>query len=154
MMTRRLDFIAGIIAAALIATCCHPLGTTTSTKIRVCTGSSCLSKCRGVFNPKSTLDRLQKTDDPVPTVDIEEAFCMNQCKRGPNMRIIRNGQVMTFEDDTIMNEMELKRKSFQNVRNDDRVAMVWELTRGVVEGKLIGTEAGSSSKLTDILPGI
>jgi len=131
------------------------LALSTSTTIRVCTGSSCLSKCRGAFNPKSSLEHLQKTstDDNLDTVvKIEEVFCMNQCKRGPNMRIIQNENVITFKDESIMNDIELKRKSFQSVTNDARVAMVWGITEGLIDGSVVGTDDGPSTKLTDILP--
>jgi len=144
-----------LLLAKFCSNSCTLALSSSSTTIRVCTGSSCLSKCRGAFNPKSSLEHLQKTliDDNLDTdVKIEEVFCMNQCKRGPNMRIIQNGNVITFKDKSIMNDTELKRKSFQSITNDDRVSRVWELTKGLVDGSVVGTDDGPSTKLTDILP--
>lgn len=78
---------------------------------------------------------------------------MNQCKKGPNVRIINadNQNVLTF-DDTIMNEVELSRKSFQRVASEDRVNYVWGIANGVVEGELAADEKGSVDKLHDIMP--
>ena len=50
---------------------------------------------------------------------------MNQCKRGSNVRLIKNDQVMTFENR--MNEVELKRKAFQSVNSQERVEGLWTL---------------------------
>lgn len=148
--------ILGSIIVTLLITTGYTFALSTDVTIRVCTGSSCLGKCRGAFNPKTALEDHIKTkgedDEPNVAVKIEEVFCMNQCKRGPNMRIIRDGNVITFDDNTIMNDVELKRKSFQGVRSNERVAMVWGLTEGLVNGSVVGTEAGPSTKLTDILP--
>jgi len=114
-----------------------------------------MGKCRGAFNPMTSLEDQLKTNsehEPNVTVKIEEVFCMNQCKRGPNMRIIRDGNVVTFDDKLIMNDTELKRKSFQTVNCHERVAKVWGLTKGLVNGSVVGTDDGLSTKLTDILP--
>lgn len=67
------------------------------------------------------------------------------------MRIIQNENVITFKDESIMNDIELKRKSFQSVTNDARVAMVWGITEGLIDGSVVGTDDGPSTKLTDIL---
>lgn len=78
---------------------------------------------------------------------------MNQCKRGPNVRIINadNGNVLAF-DDTIMNEIESNRKAFQRVTNDDRVKHLWGIANGVGEGTVIGVEKGPVDELRDIMP--
>jgi len=121
-----------------------------TTTIRVCTGSSCLSKCRGAFNPKKSFQSLQKQSEENSSVEIEETFCMNQCKRGPNARIMKDAQVLTFEGE--MNETEMKRKSFQGVRSDERVEHLWGLVKGLEDGTVDGIASGSTDKLTDIMP--
>lgn len=123
-----------------------------STKIRVCTGSSCLSQCRGAFNPLKSLQSLQKEDSENSLVEVEETFCMNQCKRGPNARIITDEQVITIEEE--MNETELKRKSFQGIRSDERVGKLWGLVKGLEDGTVVGVESGDAAKLTDMMPSI
>ena len=117
---------------------------------RVCQGSGCLSKCRGSFDPKKILERL--TDESDTDFEIEETFCMNQCKRGPNIRMIRNGQVLTFEDEGVMNDTEKKRKTFQNVANEKRLEGIWGLGEGVADGTIEATESGAIEKLSDIMP--
>lgn len=88
---------------------------------------------------------------------------MNQCKRGPNLRILLHHDeqeqeqeheiVMTFDEGLgVTNEVERKRKSFQEVRNEERVGMVWGLAKGLVDGSVVGVESGSAEKLGDILP--
>lgn len=79
---------------------------------------------------------------------------MNQCKKGPNVRLINadNKNVLAFDDDTIMNEMESSRKSFQRVSNDERVNYVWGIANGVLEGNVVANEKGSVDKLHDIMP--
>jgi hypothetical protein len=132
--------------------------------IRVCDGSSCLSKCRGGFNPKKAfMERISSIEpesvESLPKVNIEDAYCMNQCKRGPNMRIIKDEQVMTF-DNGIMTDVEMKRKSFQSVNNEDRVERIWGLVQGMindenVEGEksdVVAIESGHVKKLTDMMP--
>ncbi len=122
-----------------------------SLKVRVCSG--CVQKCRGSFNHLTSFEKLADTENANDAIEIEETFCMNQCKKGPNVRIINadNQNVLTF-DDTIMNEMESSRKSFQRVSNEDRVNYVWGIANGVVEGELTADEKGSVDKLHDIMP--
>jgi len=140
-----------------------------SLKIRVCQGSTCLGKCRGAFNPLTSFEQLSIADNvnegskddttammsttTTKRIELEESFCMNQCKRGPIVRIIRteNEKVLVF-DDTIMNETESNRKAFQGVANGDRVKRLWGIANAVVEGELIATEKGSVDKLRDIMP--
>lgn len=130
------------------------------TTIRVCTGSSCLSKCKAGFDPLSSFQSLYQEerknysneDDVI--INIEETFCMNQCKRGPNARIIRHGKVITFEQGTgIMNDVELKRKSFQGVGSENRVHFIWNLVKDLHTGNVNGIiESGDAEKLTDLMP--
>ena len=121
-----------------------------TTTIRVCSGSSCLSKCRGGFDPTKSFASLQKQSEENSSIEIEETFCMNQCKRGPNARIMKDAQVLTFEGE--MNETEIKRKSFQGVTSDKRVEHLWGLAKGLEDGTVDGIASGSVDKLTDIMP--
>jgi len=163
-----------------------------SLKIRVCQGSGCLGKCRGVFNPLTLFEELKQIADdkdkdgddddtnntrdteeskddsmtittpdaysPTSTtctnIEIEKSFCMNQCKRGPTIRIINadNGNVLIFDEDTIMSETEIYRKSFQGVNNEKRVNYLWKIVNGVGAGTIRGIEKGSVDKLNDIMP--
>ena len=138
-----------------------------SLKIRVCQGSSCLGKCRGAFNPLTSFENLLRVGDDdgdnnnankapaTTTIELEESFCMNQCKRGPNVRLINadNGNVLTF-DSTVMNDTESNRKAFQGVTNEIRVKHLWGIANKVAEGSMVGTvtEKGSVDKLNDIMP--
>jgi len=122
-----------------------------STKIRVCQGSSCLGKCRGSFNPLTAFNNLQKDESAETSIEIEETWCMNQCKRGPNARITKDGNVLTFEEGK-MNDTEMKRKSFQGIGSEERVGHVWGLARGIEDGTVLGILSGSVDKLTDIMP--
>ena len=138
-----------------------------SLKLRVCQGSGCLGKCRGAFNPLASFEMLvaegsgSNGDAAAATsetatatrIEVEETFCMNQCKRGPNVRMIDNdnGKVLTF-DETIMNETELGRKAFQRVVNEDKVKALWGLAKDVTEGTVVATESGFVDKLHDIMP--
>jgi (2Fe-2S) ferredoxin len=141
-----------------------------SLKIRVCTGSGCLGKCRGGFNPLNSLEKLisdgndndndndsinDNADMSSTRIEIEETFCMNQCKRGPNVRLINsdNGNVITF-DESIMNEVESTRKNFQRIINEDRVIGLWGIVNGIRDGTVVGVERGQVDILNDIMPTI
>ena len=96
------------------------LGMTASTsigapmKIIVCQGSSCMGKCRGMFNPKDSFTEAMSAGEAGKggeEIEIEEVQCMNMCKRGPNVRMVLRGELMTVDDK--MNETEEKRKAFQ-----------------------------------------
>lgn len=130
-------------------------------KIRVCEGSSCESKCRGTFTPKSSFqERIASSttnDESSSSIIIEEAFCMNQCKRGPNVRLIKDDQVLTFEDESgsIMNDTELKRKTFQSVTNDEKIDRIWGVVEEIQKGdacEIEIVEGGHVDKLSDLLP--
>jgi (2Fe-2S) ferredoxin len=143
--------------------------TSSSLKIRVCTGSGCLGKCRGGFNPLTSLEKLLISDDndndydndsindnaKDTAIEIEETFCMNQCKRGPNVRIINadNGNVITF-DESIMNEVESTRKNFQRIIDENRVIGLWVIVNGIRDGTVVGVEKGQVDILNDIMPTI
>lgn len=119
------------------------------TKVRICTGSSCLGKCMGAFNPLESFKTLQSGAKDCTNIEIEEAFCLNQCKRGPNARIIKDDTVLTFDK---MNEIEMKRKSFQNICNDDRVEFVWNLATLATNEEVSYEKSGDAKSLSDILP--
>lgn len=78
---------------------------------------------------------------------------MNQCKRGPNVRMINadTGNVVTFGSD-IMNEVESNRKAFQGITNEARVNRLWGIANQVVDGSMDAIEKGSADKLNDIMP--
>lgn len=137
-------------------------------KIRVCEGSSCESKCRGAFTPKSSfMERIKTTNakecerndsssssNNVASIVVEEVYCMNQCKRGANVRLIKNDQVLTFNNG-IMNDTEMKRKSFQSVTNEGRVDQIWGIVEEIKKGEeseIDYTESGHVDKLTDLIP--
>jgi NADH:ubiquinone oxidoreductase subunit E len=168
----RLIFVAAALVVTVTAMATGA-GTATTT-IRVCQGSGCLGKCRGGFNPLDSFQALSLLADAVTAeentntnVAIEEAYCMNQCKRGPNARIISpNRQVLVFvgenenSSQTIMNDTEQRRKAFQGLGSQARVEMVWGLAQGVAtndgNGQSGGVtsviESGSVDKLTDMMP--
>ena len=109
-----------------------------------------MSKCRGSFDPQRILQHLEEENED--GFVIEEVFCMNQCKRGPNIRLIRNGHVLTFDEEGIMNETEKKRKTFQRVGNEERLMKIWGLGKGLVDGSIDAVENESIEKLSDIIP--
>mmetsp|Transcript_47634 Transcript_47634/g.55685 ORF Transcript_47634/g.55685 Transcript_47634/m.55685 type:complete len:157 (+) Transcript_47634:194-664(+) len=154
-MIRRTVFL---LVLALVADCLanvlalsnSPSSTNAAVTFRVCQGSGCTSKCRGSFDPKKSLERLAEDSEIV--VDIEESFCMNQCKRGPNARMIRNGQVVIFDEENVMNETEKRRKTFQSVRNDGCVERIWGLGMDLAKGNIMGIDSGSVETLSDIMP--
>jgi (2Fe-2S) ferredoxin len=120
-----------------------------------------MSKCRGAFDPKWSLKKLQRdstdaaagNEDGLHLIDIEESYCMAQCKRGPNMRVIHNGQVQIFQEGNIMTEVEMKRKTFQSVTSEERVARIWGLAESLVKGEAVGAvDGGSVESLTDVMP--
>lgn len=81
---------------------------------------------------------------------------MNQCKRGPNTRIIQNGNVLIYPQH--MNDIEQKRKSFQGITSDDKVRMVWGMAKSTQlnddeDVNVNAIDTGTSvDKLTDIMP--
>ena len=65
---------------------------------------------------------------------------------------------MTYPNDRIMNEMELKRKSFQMVSNDARAHMIWDVVQRMIvdseeeeDGWIV--KSGDVMKLSDLTPG-
>jgi len=144
------------------------LAKTKTISIRVCEGSSCQSKCRGGFDPQKSFHKLIEEQDEEKEkqqgsniiMESKSTFCMNQCKRGPNMRVLQSNDdtdqvVLTFPE--AMNDTELKRKSFQSVGNNDRVTYIWGLIQGIngdSDGEVTSSvvnESGSASTLSDIV---
>ena len=72
--------------------------------------------------------------------------------------MIRNDQVLTFPNDGIMNDTEMKRKTFQSVSSEERVGMIWGIVEqhqdqnGDDNNVAFGLESGSVDKLTDLMP--
>ena len=86
---------------------------------------------------------------------MEEAFCMNQCKRGPNVRLIKDDQVLTFGDESVMNDTEVKRKTFQSVTSEKKIDRIWGVVEEIQKGDASGiemVEGGHVDKLSDLLP--
>lgn len=103
--------------------------------VRVCAGSSCSGRCVGAFEPSSAFASqvAARAADGYTDVGIEEVFCMNMCKRGPNVRLLVDGEVATVAG--AMGETELKRRAFQGVRDDDALQRVWALAEAVAAGE-------------------
>ena len=131
----------------------QPPSTPSSLTLRVCSG--CLGRCRGSFNPLTTFEDLvaANEDDIAKRIDIEESFCMNQCKKGPIVRLINaeNQHVVTL-DDTLMTATESSRKAFQRVLTEERVQELWNIAEGVLEGDIVAMEQGPVEKLNDLMP--
>lgn len=68
------------------------------------------------------------------------------------MRMINDGQVLTFEN--LMNETEMKRKSFQGINNEEKIKSIFGVAKGVVDGTNSGIKSGSVEKLSDMMPSI
>ena len=125
-----------------------------SLTLRVCSG--CLGRCRGSFNPLATFEDLVAANEEKGTnkrIGLEESFCMNQCKKGPIVRLINaeNTHVLTL-DDTRMTATESSRKAFQRVLTEDRVHLLWKMAHGVLEGDIVALEQGPVEKLNDLMP--
>jgi hypothetical protein len=104
------------------------------TTLRVCAGSSCAGRCVGSFEPVSAFQAYAKAPCSRADVEIETVFCMNMCKRGPNVRLIHEGELATVPSE--MGETELSRKAFQGVRSDEKVFKVWSLASCAAAGSL------------------
>ena len=152
-MSRNTFFSLSSAAVALfwITSEVHAFSAHNPTTIRICTGSNCVSKCRAGFNPIKSFENLKNENEDV-NVQIEETFCMNQCKRGPNLRLLQNDQVLTFDGEGIMNDVEMKRKSFQSIGSDEKIGMLWNLIKDIQDGNVDAKESGAVEKLTDIMP--
>ncbi|CAK0819278.1 unnamed protein product [Prorocentrum cordatum] len=108
-------------------------------KLVVCSGSSCEGRCRGAFDALRSFKALASEAGP-SGIEVEEVFCMNMCKKGPNVRLLLGGQMVTIDD--VMNEREQKRGAFQGVLGDPKVAAIWGLARDVAAGRRNGTLRG------------
>eukprot|EP00466_Bigelowiella_natans_P001573 jgi/Bigna1/139988/aug1.53_g14696 len=96
----------------------------------VCGGSSCLGRCRGSFNPVKSFKGLEKTQGG--SVEVHEVECLNMCKRGPNVRMMYGKDSVTV--DGVMNDVERRRKAFQGVASNERVASLWDIAKAVHDG--------------------
>ena len=56
---------------------------------------------------------------------------MNQCKRGPVVRLVAEGELQTVPER--MNAVEQKRKTFQNV-GGARVEVIWGIASAIADG--------------------
>jgi hypothetical protein len=101
-------------------------------KIGVCQGSSCMSKCKGDFNPLKSLQSIEK-DPSENDIEIEEVFCLDACKRGPNARIYVAGYIASVDS---MNELDRSRKLFTALCRDTDVNKVWSVARDLAAGRI------------------
>eukprot|EP00747_Dinoflagellata_sp_TGD_P222612 gnl/TRDRNA2_/TRDRNA2_94316_c0_seq1.p1 gnl/TRDRNA2_/TRDRNA2_94316_c0~~gnl/TRDRNA2_/TRDRNA2_94316_c0_seq1.p1 ORF type:complete len:199 (+),score=25.40 gnl/TRDRNA2_/TRDRNA2_94316_c0_seq1:28-624(+) len=108
-------------------------------KLIVCSGSSCTGRCRAGFDALKSFKALTSENDSAD-IKVEEVFCMNMCKRGPNVRFVRGGQMVTVDD--AMNDVEQRRGAFQGVSSDTKVAAIWDLALDLAAGRLKGTLRG------------
>ena len=104
------------------------LSTKPSVSIAVCTGGSCEQRCAPGVIPK----RLFETLTAESSVDVVEVNCMNQCKRGPVVRLVAEGELQTVPER--MNAVEQKRKTFQNVGGAARVEVIWGIASAIADG--------------------
>ncbi|KAJ1618706.1 hypothetical protein T492DRAFT_1090737 [Pavlovales sp. CCMP2436] len=126
MASRAVCFLLAAASAAGLTSV--PAGT----KLRVCSGSSCAGRCVGSFEPVRAFEAQADMFDL--DIEVETVFCMNMCKRGPNVRLIQDGQVATVAAE--MGETEQSRRAFQGVRDDARVWKIWMLAAGAAAGTL------------------
>jgi hypothetical protein len=110
-------------------------------KLGVCQGSSCMAKCKGDFNPLNSFREIS-TRNSDNGIQIEEVFCLDACKRGPNARIYVDNQIASLEG---MNDSEKSRKMFMSVVRESDVNRVWTLAKQLSNGEI----QGELFKLTD-----
>ena len=99
-----------------------------SVSIAVCTGGSCEQRCSPGVYPKKLFETLTAES----SIDVVEVNCMNQCKRGPVVRLVAEGQLQTVPER--MNAVEQKRKTFQRVGGAARVEGIWGIASAIADG--------------------
>ena len=105
---------------------------TRNVKIGVCQGSSCMAKCKGDFNPLKSLQSIE-ADPTENEIEIEEVFCLDACKRGPNARIYIDGYIASVDS---MNALDSSRKLFTALCRDTDVSRVWALAKDLAAGRI------------------
>ena len=98
-------------------------------EVAVCTGSSCEMRCAPGFDAKCAFEELAKDDENVNVVAVN---CMNQCKRGPVVRLTKEDELQTVPER--MNSVEQQRKAFQNVGGAARVEAIWGVASAIADG--------------------
>mmetsp|Transcript_88284 Transcript_88284/g.156306 ORF Transcript_88284/g.156306 Transcript_88284/m.156306 type:complete len:230 (-) Transcript_88284:259-948(-) len=115
-------------------------------EIAICTGSSCEQRCPGGWTLQSSFCSL--ADDT--SIAIKEINCMNQCKRGPNVRLVADKQVQVIKQR--MNEVEQNRKTFQSVRSEERAKAIWGVAQAIADGSLKDTYGDFTAESKGPLP--
>jgi hypothetical protein len=105
---------------------------TRNVKIGVCQGSSCMAKCKGDFNPLTSLQSIG-TDPTEKEIEIEEVFCLDACKRGPNARIYVDGYIASVDS---MSALDNSRKLFTALCRDTDVSRVWAVAKDLAAGRI------------------
>lgn len=93
-----------------------------------------MAKCKGDFNPLKTFHQISTTSSD-SELEIEEVFCLDACKRGPNVRVYVDGHIASLD---AMNELEKSRKMFTSVVRESDVDRVWSLTKKLAAGEIKG----------------
>eukprot|EP00930_Biecheleria_cincta_P072175 TRINITY_DN59613_c0_g1_i1.p1 TRINITY_DN59613_c0_g1~~TRINITY_DN59613_c0_g1_i1.p1 ORF type:complete len:213 (+),score=32.14 TRINITY_DN59613_c0_g1_i1:60-698(+) len=107
-------------------------------QVIVCQGSSCLGRCVGNFDPMDSFKELAAKNGPA--VGLEQVSCMNMCKKGPNAQLVLDGELVIVSGQ--MSEVEERRKAFQGLSSHERVARVWKLLQGLLDGSVQGALHG------------
>ena len=89
-----------------------------------------MGKCKGDFDPLESL-RIRQLETGMP-IELEEAFCLDMCKKGPNVRLLVNNKIAQVEG---MTEIEISRKAFNGVSNEVAVSRVWDLAQNAFRGQ-------------------
>ena len=100
--------------------------------IAVCTGGSCTMRCAPAFDPKKSFEALAATGAANSTICVVDVNCMNQCKRGPVVRLTKEDELQTVPER--MNSVEQQRKAFQNVGGAARVEAIWGVASAIADG--------------------
>ena len=97
----------------------------------MCTGGSCEQRCAPGFDTKRAFESLAAESGV--DVDVVEVNCMNQCKRGPVVRLVAEDELQVVPER--MNAVEQQRKAFQNAGAAPRVESIWGIALAVADGK-------------------
>lgn len=105
----------------------------TPVTVAVCTGSACEQRCTGTFDTHATFAACAADDDDISLVTVN---CMNQCKRGPVVRIVAGPDELVQKVNGRMNSVEMKRGAFQNVGSVGRAEAIFGVAKGITDGSL------------------
>ena len=99
--------------------------------VGVCQGSTCMGKCKGDFNPLTIFKNL--ATGSFSDIEINEIFCLDACKRGPNVRLYQDGHITSIE---AMTDLEKTRKMFTAVSREADVHRVWAFAVDLASSKI------------------